>query len=304
MQNTITPRLIELIYEALLKSFWRKNALRKFLLASYITEGFINSWSQDESKREFLDRLFPKLQKSDKGKTVLHKMACNLSEQTTFPDLRNWEDSHQKIQDANKAVQELKAYLRKQEETLYNEKEKQEFQERIKKDRDFIQRSKIDLLKLKLEFESLQTELGTQSGGYAFEKWFYKLLDYCEIINRKPYKVDGRQIDGALTLDGTTYLVELKFTKSQADVATIDSLKSKVNKMADNTMAIIVSVSGFTSVALKDASGNKTPLILLDYSHLYLFLSGVMNFKDVINRIRRHASQTGEPYLAINNFNG
>lgn len=43
----------------------------------------------------------------------------------------------------------------------------------------------------------------------------------------------GRQIDGSLTLDGTTYLVELKFTASQANATDIDSLRSKVDDKAD-----------------------------------------------------------------------
>lgn len=304
LETKITPRLIELIYESLLKSFWRKSALRKFLIASHISEGFMASWGQGESKREFLDRLFPKLQNSSKGKSVLYNMACSLSEQTTFPDLRNWEDSQQKIQEANKVIHELQAYLRKQKEDFITEKEKKEFQEKAKKERDSIQRSKTDLAKLREEFEALHAEIGTQQGGYAFEIWFYKLLDYCELINRKPYRVDGRQIDGALTLEGTTYLIELKFTKSQSDVTTIDSLKAKVNKMADNTMAIMVSVSGYTSAALNDSSGNKTPLILIDYSHIYLFLTGGIKFHEMISRVRRHASQTGESYLAVNNFSG
>ncbi len=34
----ITPRRIELTYEAVLKSFWRRNALKKFLLASHVKE--------------------------------------------------------------------------------------------------------------------------------------------------------------------------------------------------------------------------------------------------------------------------
>jgi len=304
LEAKITPRLLELIYEALLKSFWRKSALRKFLIASHIAEGFIASWEHEETKREFLDRLFPKLQISNKGKAVLYKMAYSLSEQTTFPDLRNWEDSQQKIQEANKAIHELQVYLRKQKEEIITEKEKKEFQERAKKERESVQQSKIDLLKLKEGFETLQAELGTQKGGYAFETWFYNLLDYCELINRKPYKTDGRQIDGALTLEGTTYLIELKFTKSQSDVTAIDSLKAKVNKMADNTMAIMVSVSGYTSAALNDASGNKTPLILIDYSHIYLFLTGGMKFNEIISRVRRHASQTGESYLPVNFFSG
>lgn len=122
MATKITPRLIELTYEAALKSFWRKEALRKFLRASHVSETFVSTWTSDESKRDFLDRTFQNLQTSDRGKAVIFEMARFLSEQTTFPDLRNWEDSAQKVGDATKAVAELKAYLKAQDETIRSER--------------------------------------------------------------------------------------------------------------------------------------------------------------------------------------
>jgi len=290
LATKITPRLIELTYEAALKSYWRKNALRKFLQASHVADSFINSWSEDESKRELLDRLFQKLQMNDRGKAVIFEMSKNLSEQTTFPDLRNWEDSDEKTQNAYKAVQELKQYLKQQNEEIKSEKEKKKAQERVRQQREKIQRSLTDKSKLQQNLDALHARVGTQKGGYEFEKWFYELLDYSEITNRRPYKSDGRQIDGSLTLEGTTYLVELKFTKEQSGATDIDSLKAKINKMADNTMGVMVSISGYSSVAINDASGSKTTLMLFDANHLYLFLSGAMKFEDIITRVRRHAS--------------
>lgn len=304
MNIKATPVLITLVYEALLRSFWRKPALKKFLLSSHISESFISTWREDESKRNFLDRLFPKLQSSAKGKNVICHMAVNLSEQTSFPDLKGWEDSLQMIQSATDAIKDLKNYITKQNEEHQTEKEKQEFRARAEKERTEIKRSETDLMKLKNEFECLHNEIGTQNGGYAFEKWFFKLVDYCEIVCKKPYKTNGRQVDGAITIDGTTYLVELKFQKTQADAIDIDSLKAKVSKMADNTMAVMISVSGYSSVAITESSGSRTPLLLLDYSHLYLFLSGGMRFDEIITRIRRHSSQTGESYLSVNSFGG
>ncbi|EIA5428648.1 TPA: hypothetical protein ACG2OO_004501 [Escherichia coli] len=304
MNINATPVLITLVYEALLRSFWRKPALKKFLLSSHISESFISTWREDESKRNFLDRLFPKLQSSAKGKNVICHMAVNLSEQTSFPDLKGWEDSLQMIQSATDAIKDLKNYITKQNEEHQTEKEKQEFRARAEKERTEIKRSETDLIKLKNEFECLHNEIGTQNGGYAFEKWFFKLVDYCEIVCKKPYKTNGRQVDGAITIDGTTYLVELKFQKTQADAIDIDSLKAKVSKMADNTMAVMISVSGYSSVAITESSGSRTPLLLLDYSHLYLFLSGGMRFDEIITRIRRHSSQTGESYLSVNSFGG
>ncbi|MFK9881136.1 hypothetical protein ACJEQ9_42210, partial [Klebsiella pneumoniae] len=214
----------------------------------------------------------PKLQNNAKGNDAICLMAVNLSEQTSFPDLRGWEDSLQMIQSATNAVKDLKSYITKQNIEYQNEKEKKEFRERAEKERAEIKRSEADLIKLKSEFECLHNEIGTQNGGYEFEKWFFKLVDYCEIVCKKPYKINGRQVDGAITIDGTTYLVELKFKKSQFDATDIDSLKAKVSKMADNTMAIMISVTGYSSVAISESCGSRTPLILLDFSHLYLFL--------------------------------
>jgi len=65
----------------------------------------------------------------------------------------------------------------------------------------------------------------------------YDLLDFSEIPNRKPYVHNGRQIEGSLTVSGTTYLVELKFTSEQADATDIDTFHKKVTTKADNTMA-------------------------------------------------------------------
>jgi len=304
MTAKITPRLIELTYEAVLKSFWRKEALRKFLRASHVAEGFVSTWASDESKRDFLDRAFHKLQASDRGKAVIFKMAGFLSEQTTFPDLRNWEDSAQKIAEATKAVSELKAHLKAQDENIRSEKEREEAKAKARDDRQKIQRSLTDKSKLQQRLDALHSAVGTQKGGYDFQDWFYDLLDFSEIQNRRPYVNAGRQIDGSITFDGTTYLVELKFTGSQAGATDIDSFRSKVDDKADNTMGIMVSISGYSSVAITQASGRKTTLLLFDAMHIYMFLSGTLSFRDIISHVRRHASQTGEAYLAADKFSG
>lgn len=304
MVAKITPRLIELTYEAALKSFWRKESLRKFVRACQIAETHIATWAGEESKRDFLDRTFQKLQATDRGKALIFQMARNLSEQTTFPDLRNWEDSSQKVADASKAVAELKAYLKAQDEEIRTERDRDEAKSRAREERERIRRSLTDKTKLQQRLDNLHSAVGTQRGGYDFQDWFYDLLDYSEIQNRRPYVINGRQIDGSLTIDGTTYLVELKFTGSQAAATDIDSLRAKVDDKADNTMGVMVSITGYSSVAINDASGRQTKLMLLDAMHLYLFLSGSISFTEIISRARRHVSQTGEAYLSVADFNG
>ena len=304
MAAKITSRLIELTYEAALKAFWRKNALRKFLQGTHVSASFLATWAEGESKREFLDRAFEKLQQTDRGKAVIFQMARSLSEQKTFPDLRNWEDSAEKIQAAARAVQELGHYLQQQVEEIRSDREREEAKEKARQERAKIRRALTDKESLQSRLDLLHPKVGTQEGGYEFQNWFYDFLDYLEIENRRPYNSGGRQIDGSLTLHGTTYLVELKFTASQSGSPDIDSLKAKVQSKADNTMGIMVSISGYSSVAITEASGPGTVLLLFDAQHIYMCLSGILSFGDALARVRRHASQTGESYLPVAKFDG
>lgn len=53
---------------------------------------------------------------------------------------------------------------------------------------------------------------------------------------------------------------------------------------------------------LKEASGRKTTLMLLEASHLFLFLQGVDSLAEIIKRSRRHVSQTSEALLSCNSI--
>jgi hypothetical protein len=304
MAAKITPHLISLAYDATLKSFWRKNVLKKFLRECHVSETHMSTWANEESKRDFLDRTFNSLQGSDRGKAFIYQLAVFLADQTSFPDLLNWEDSTTKLTDAKLSVNELKKYLAKQNEEIKSEQEKEAAKIHAREEKTKIQRALTDKTKLDDRLKLLHPHIGTQKGGYDFQDWFFDLLDFAEITNRRPYVSNGRQIDGSLTLEGTTYLIELKFTASQSGSTDIDSLKAKVESKADNTMGIMLSISGYSSVAITEASGRRTPILLIDAPHIYLFLIGSMKFDEILMRIRRHASQTGESYLPASNFSG
>jgi len=302
MKNRFTPYYIDLIYDAALKSFWRKSALRKFLRECGISETFLATWSADETKRDLLDRLFEKLITNEDGRKTIVRMSTFLIEQKSFPDLQSWEDADKKIKDAHDAVQRLRIYHNQQEEELESEKQKKKAREEFVKRQQEVSRSQQSIQKMNERLNELGQRLGTQEAGYDFQDWFFDLMDFSEIINRRPYVHSGRQIDGSLTHSGTTYLVELKFTTEQAGAPDIDTFYKKVTTKADNTMGIMVSISGYSNVAIQEASGARTPLLLMDHSHLYLILSGIMGMSDVIERLRRHVSQTAEAYLPTSKF--
>ena len=298
----VTPHFIDLVYDAALKSYWRRNALRGFLRRCSISESFLATWTEDETKRGLLDRLFPELSKNEKGQLAIIRMAECLVEQQSFPDLRGWPDSESKIREAHQSIQQLKKHLQKQQKKDVDLRERVRTNRRFKQHQEEVRRSQLDLEKLNSRLTELVSELGTQTAGYSFQDWFYELMDYSEVAKRPPYMHEGRQMDGSVTLTGTTYLVELKFTRGQATATDIDSFYKKVTDKADNTMGIMVSISGYSGVAVKEASGPRTPLLLLDSKHIYAVLTGLSSFAEIVERVRRHSSQTGVAYIAPEDF--
>lgn len=300
----IPAHYLELVSDALLKVYWYKKSLRNTLRRSGVSDNFLSTWAEDESKREMLERLFPKLENSENGILVVNRLADTLVEQKSFPDLERLEDSRLRIKQAEEAIEALKGYRRRQAESAQSERDRAQTRQRARELQQEALKRHHQLGTLADRLDSLSTELGKQSAGYAFQDWFYDLLEYFEVVNRRPYNVQGRQIDGSVTIDGTTYLVELKFTTDQSDAVDIDVFRSKILSKADNTMGITVSISGYSSVAISEASRDKTPLLLLDHRHLYLLLTGSIPFSALIARLRRHSSQTGEAYLSVENLGG
>lgn len=300
MKTRLTPHLIELTYEAALRSFWRKQKLATFLRHSKIMG--LPEWLPDESKRDYLNRVFELLQENDQGRGKILQLAQFLSEQKSFPDLEGWEDSLEKQDAAKRAIKALRSYLEEQEAQLQSEKEKEKARKKFREYQELTRASQLTLQKLSDRLGDLATEMGSAEIGKEFEKWFYDLMDFSEIIAKRPYKTAGREIDGSITIGDTTYLIECKFTSGQSGAPDVDIFRCKVESKADNTMGIFISMSGFSSVAIEGGSGKRTPLLLLDHSHLYRVLGGVSSFKDVVERVRRHCSQTGEAYLSVSKF--
>ena len=304
MTTCLSPHYLDLVADAALKSYWRHQALCRFLRRCGIPEHLLATWVKPESKREFLARLFPRLESTDDGIRLINRLADALVQQTSFPDLEGWDDSKHKKELATEAVAALKVYMNKQHQETRDERDRELIRKRARELREESRNREATLQKFTDRLTDLSKALGTQQAGYDFQDWFYDLVDFFEVVSQRPYVTSGRQIDGSITPDGTTYLVETKFTSGQADAPDIDTFYKKVTSKADNTMGIIVSISGYSSVAISEASGPKTPLLLLDHSHIYMLLNGTITLEELISRVRRHSSQTGEAYLATKDFGG
>lgn len=220
-----------------------------------------------------------------------------------FTDLERKEDSKIAIQEAKKAVARLREEVLAINETIRDTKDAELRRKAAQEQMVANKVAQQSIEKLQDKLTELMPQLGTQAGGYAFERWFYELAVYFELEARPGYKADGRQIDGAVTIEGTTFLVEAKFTTEPIGSPDIDVFMGKIERKADNTMGIMVSISGFNEGAIQTASKQRTPMLLIDYGHIYnLILRGIMTLPQVVSRVKRHASQTGISFLAADKF--
>src|ERR1017187_10197380 len=137
MSDDLPSHFIDLVQDAALKSFWQKNSILNFLRRHKISENYLATWQETETKRVFIARLLPKLEAHEKGSQILKQMAVSLADQVKFPDLEGWEDTKEKGQAAREAVQGLRQYLEihkhKAEEIKAREETKKVAREQLQK---------------------------------------------------------------------------------------------------------------------------------------------------------------------------
>ena len=291
MGNNIDPHLVNFTYEAAFKSFWGKNALRRFLKSCNISAALLATWSSGESKGEFLNRLIQILLKSEKGQVVFNRIAVKLSELNTFPDLQNLNDSAKKISEAKVAISKLRSYLDKKLETEDINFEKGEIQPLL-----YEQKRK----EFQTRLDAMKDLMGNKEGEFQFSSWFYDLLDFCKIENKRPKIGDNKPIDGTLVHKGLSYMVDSNFTPTPYEKKLVRRFRKIIEGSNDHNIGIVISISGYSSDAIESSSRKSPPLILMNVNHLYLFLTGVMDFSEIINRMYRHLSRTGEATLPVN----
>ena len=305
-QRRLTPYFISLTEDACIYSFHRKKTFSRFIAIHNPSAHGVRNYTGNTTKREYIEEIFGAIiDRNDKlGHSFIYNIAKSLTEMKSFPDLKGWEESPLMIERAYKAVEALKIEFDKLSTVDDEELKIRERQKAHKHESKILIEKQDKLNSIIHSLDRLLQDIGSQKAGYAFQDWFYDLADYYEIQNRRPY-VDShkRQIDGSITINGTNFLVETKFTTGPTGSEDIDIFLSKIQRKADNTMGILLSISGFNENAKKNASRDRTPLLLMDHSHLYnIIFQGVLGLDETIERILRHASQTGDSFLPANQF--
>lgn len=300
MSKVISPLGLNLLADALTNVYWRKEPHKKFIsrvLKSHNLDIYVD-WSL--RKREISDAVINKLS-SDQSLyfEVLSSFIEELCKFDDFSHLKIEEDAAKKIDEAKRSVESLKKFaathIKHKAEKQVSETRKKALADRINQVNTF----NAGLDKLKRDFFDLQS-LTPHARGLKFEPFLRQLFSHFDLDPKSSFKTEGEQIDGAFSFEGGEYLLEAKWEKQPISAAEIRNFAGKITARLDNTLGLMISMSGFSEEALTAIkSDGRKVCILADGQDLYMVLEGRISLEDLIIKKKRHAAQTGEAYLPV-----
>lgn len=149
-------------------------------------------------------------------------------------------------------------------------------------------------------FRGLQSSTDRHARGYAFERLLSDLFRLHEYDFASSYRTEIDQVDGALTVDGFTYLLEARWRQVPAVDGDLADLANKVSRRLVSTRGLFISMAGFREevVSLYRLS-HDSKLILMDGEDLAVILDQRISLVDALKSKIQAASIDGEPLLRL-----
>jgi len=159
-----------------------------------------------------------------------------------------------------------------------------------------VQTAKRDALCAR--FVGLMSENNAQARGYLFETFLNDFFEFEGLDPRRSFRLVGEQIDGSFNWRSRTHLVEAKWTKAPAAGLEFGAFNYKLEGKTVDTRGLFVSVHGYSTDAIRGAnSKGALKFVCIDGAHLMRALSTDGGLVPILERIWRHADETGEAYL-------
>lgn len=155
-----------------------------------------------------------------------------------------------------------------------------------------------DLEALKADFYRLSGMTDPQQRGLALEPFLTRLFTLFDLDPRAAFALKGEQIDGAFTFDTDDYLLEARWLSGRVDPKQVRDFAGKVAEKTHRTGGLMISINGFTSEACNLLRRSGSRLLLADGADLAAVLEGAIGLDELLLRKRRHAAETGNPYLS------
>ncbi|MGW1138793.1 restriction endonuclease [Streptomyces zhihengii] len=299
-RKTINPSAYLALIEGLTHIFWNKDPFKLYL------RGMLKDHSEllarldfGATKREVSGQLVNLLRANEaRYLDVTVALMLDIAAMETFPNLTSQVDGDIMVAKAKAAVEELRRWTAKQQEVIRErEAHAVAITEAAKKAQDgraFAQSHE----ELKQRFLLMHAAGDPHQRGTAFEGFINELFALYDLEPRASYSLDHEQIDGAFSFNTDHYVLEAKWWKEAIGRRELDVFKANIERKGKNTLGLYVSMSGYSSDALAVYSYS-TPFLTMDGSDFMAVLDQRIRLDDLLDRKKRHASQTGHCYLPV-----
>lgn len=194
---------------------------------------------------------------------------------------------------------------RKAKSDIQKEKSYSESQQKIHQERE-----SLDIRKLQTQRDTLTENFNKliytdnhQERGYLLERFLNEFFKTEGLDPRQSFRINGEQIDGSFQVGNQTHLVEAKWVKEPVSGKEFGAFLYKVQGKSVDTRGLFISINGFSQNAVTGLCSKGTlQFVCIDGAHLLRALAVGQNFKEILQRIWRHASETGSPYLPVSEF--
>jgi len=300
MQKRVSAVAIHALKEALCNIYWYKGDLRSFLTTCISDPSVISVADWNNYKRQIVSDIIDYLcSDQDKYLGDIRRLFYEVAKMDNFRHLVMLEDGSKKAERARQAVAELKRILETHDK---NVREEDQIEERRKRAAEKLKQSaavRQKLEEIKTSYMLLLSNTSPQQRGFDLERILYDLFDLFDLDPKASFRLQGEQIDGAFSLEGTDYLFEAKWQQELTGVSDLDAFASKIKRKLDNTLGLFLSINGFSADAVRTHSVGRPVVILMTGADLMAVLEERIDFTSLLLRKRRHAAQTGNILLQI-----
>ncbi|MFI2030938.1 restriction endonuclease [Streptomyces buecherae] len=298
--KTINPTAYNALADALTAIHWNKSPFERYL------RGMLRNHSElvaqlnfSATKRETSGLLVDLLRANEvRYVDVTLELMLDIADMERFPNLEQQVDRADMVARAEATVGELRRWTAKLRESVDEHKDHGAVIAATAQEAESARLFAEDHEALKERFLQMHTSDNPHQRGTDFEGFINELFALYDLEPQAAYAMEHEQIDGAFVFDTDHYVLEAKWWKKSIGRPLLDVFKANIERKGKNTLGLYISVTGFSSDALKVYSYS-TPFITMDGSDFMAVLEQRIRLDDLLAHKKRHASRTGHCYLPV-----
>lgn len=134
----------------------------------------------------------------------------------------------------------------------------------------------------------------SQDRGREFERYLNQIFSEEGLDPRGSFRPKGEEVDGSITFNGRTFVVEAKWTQDPLPASAIYMFKGKVDGKMTGTIGVVVSWSGYSDGAADALKvGKDLNIVLITGEEIEAVADGI-RFKDLLAAKLRLLAEKGD----------